>query len=476
VSSVLVLLAALPSGAEPILVPSSLPASSELSLEEVLSAADQWHPWILGANADRSAADAEALAARGGFDPVVKARGALIPDRWGPYPQVRLDTVAEGVIPETGVTVFGGYRLGQPLSTTGIQPYYRERETYPAGELRAGVVAPLARNLLVDRRRTTVARSELGKDGAGFSVEQQRVELSRLAATRYWEWVAAGARRRVAEELLEIAVKRDAQLSTRVQAGDAPAIDRQDNERAIAQRRAFVAQTQRGVEQAALELSLFLRDDRGQPVVPRPGQLPAKVERRAEQPRDESLEEALARRPDVARLTIQRRQQTLEVDLARNQLWPTLDLGLTFSQDVGTNPGTADPKLGTPEVELSALLEVPLLYRQPLGRLRAAEAALAKVEATLQLARERVSQELSDARSASAAAQARIAFSAQEVGVALALEKGERTKFELGDSTLLFVNLREQQTAEARLREIDALLDAQRAHAQLRAALGLRGS
>lgn len=471
------MLAALPSAAEPTLVPSAMPAAPELSLEDVLTAADRSHPWIIGATADLSAADAEALAARGGFDPVVKARGALTPDRWGPYPQVRVDTVAEGVIPETGVTIFGGYRLGQPLSSTGIQSYYRERETYPAGELRAGVVAPVARNLLVDRRRTTVARNELGQEGATFGLEQQRVELARLAAVRYWEWVAAGARRRVAEELLEIAVKRDAQLSTRVQSGDAPAIDRQDNERAIAQRRAFVAQTQRGVEQAALELSLFLRDERGQPIVPKVAQLPATVAvRHAEKVGEASMDEALARRPDLARLATQRRQQELEVQLARNQLWPTLDLGLTFSQDLGKNAGSADPKLGIPEVELSAVLEVPLLYRQPLGRLRAAEAALAKLDATLQLARDRVRQEVADAHSAIAAAQARIGFTAQEVGVAVALEKGERTKFELGDSTLLFVNLREQQTAEARLREIDALLDAQRAHAQLRAALGLRGS
>lgn len=444
-----------------------------LGLEDVLAAADRAYPSLIAAGADVSAADAEALAAAGGFDPLFRARGFLTPNPLGPYPQLRIDTMAEGAIPGTPVNVFGGYRIGQPLSSTGIQSYYRERETYPAGEVRLGVSAPvLLRNFWIDRRRATITRTELGQESARQGQALQRLEVARLAAFRYWDWVAAGMRRQVARDLLRIAQDRDRQLSVRVKTGDVPFFDQQDNLRAVAQRESLFVQTQRGVEQTSFELALFLRDDSGAPVQPTDGRMPGRIpDPDPSYGNDASLDEALARRPDVQRLLLQQRQQQVELSLQKNQLLPGLDVGVVYSQDLGRDPGTADVKLGIAEVEFSAMLEVPILYRAPLGRVRSAEAGLARLDAQLQLARDRVAADVKDARSALSAARERVKFTRQEVDVAMKLEAGERQRFELGDSNLLFVNIRETQTAEARLREIDALLDYQRAVASFRAAV-----
>lgn len=447
-------------------------AGDTLTLDELLEAAQRAYPSLISARADVTAAEAETLSAAGAFDPSFKARGFLTPDQLGPYPQIRVDTAIEGVIPGTGLTAFGGYRIGQPLSSVGIEPYYRERETYPAGEFRAGVVAPVLRNLLIDRRRATLSRAELGQDGAKQAEAQAQLEIARAAAFRYWDWVAAGRRRQVAADLLRIARERDRQLSVRVKTGDVPFFDQQDNLRAVAQREALVVQTQRGVEQASFELALFLRDANGAPTQPSEARMPARLpEPDADFGNDASLDEALSRRPDVQRLLVQQRQQQIELALQKNQLWPALDVGLVFSQDLGMNAGTADPKLGKPELEFSAVLDVPLLYRAPIGRIRSVEAGLAKLEAQLRLARDRVAADVKDARSALDAARERVKFTRQEVEVAGKLEAGERQKFELGDSNLLFVNLRETQSAEAKLREIDALLDYHRAVASFRAAV-----
>ena len=76
-----------------------------------------------------------------------------------------------------------------------------------------------------------------------------------------------------------------------------------------------------------------------------------------------------------------------------------------------------------------------------------------------------------DAGSAIVGSHARIDAARQEVRLARDLERLERTRFELGDSTLFFVNLREQATAEAALREIDALADYHKAMAAYEAAI-----
>lgn len=450
-----------------------------LALSQVLSSSDRAFPSVAAAITDVVAADAEALAAQGGFDPSLRGRAFLTPQGLGSYPQFRSDLTVDVPIPGTGVNAFAGYRFGAPLGNdkngnpNQIQSYYQERLTFLLGEVRAGVSVPVLRNLWIDRRRATIQRAELGQEAARQAEALQRIEIARLAAFRYWDWVAAGMRREVARDLLRIARDRDRQLATRVRTGDVPLFDQQDNLRAVAQRESLVVQAQRQVEQTRFELSLYWRNGDGQPQQPEDQLLPRGIPDPDPTFGDGALiDEALSRRPDVRRLAIQQQQQRVEVSLQKNQLFPAIDLGAIVTQDLGP-AGTADPKLSNVEVEFGAVIDVPILYRLPRGRIQVAEAQLARIEAQLQLLRDRVGVDVKDALSALAAARERVKFTRQEVDVATKLEAGERQKFELGDSNLLFVNIRETQTAEARLREIDALTDYHRAVASFRAAMAL---
>ncbi len=436
-----------------------------LSLDVVIDSTLETYPVLLAARADVEAADGDRLAAAGAFDPQWRTRAWNVPI--GSYPQTRVDTIIEAPTPLWGTSFFGGYRFGSGK----IQSYYGERETWSLGELRAGAVVPLIRNGPIDRRRATEARAVLAQSIAGLSRQQQELELVRLATNRYWEWVAAGTRRAVARALFDIARERDAQLATRAGVGDVAEFDRQDNKRALVQREALLVQAQRGVEQAALELSLFLRDGEGNPRMPIDDELPRLPDSLLTP--DVDLDAALARRPDVARLLDQKRAAEVELRFQQNQLLPSLDVGIAVSGDLGTRSAESyTPTQGT-ELEINAVLEVPLLFRAPVGRIQASRAALSKIDTQLRLARDRVSVEVRDGQSALKAALERVTLARQEVEVSLQLERGERKRFELGDGSLLFVNLREQTTVEARLREVDALLDGQRALASMRAALAL---
>ena len=436
-----------------------------LSLDVVIDSTLETYPVLLAARADVEAADGDRLAAAGAFDPQWRTRAWNVPI--GSYPQTRVDTIIEAPTPLWGTSFFGGYRFGSGK----IQSYYGERETWSLGELRAGAVVPLIRNGPIDRRRATEARAVLAQSIAGLSRQQQELELVRLATNRYWEWVAAGTRRAVARALFDIARERDAQLATRAGVGDVAEFDRQDNKRALVQREALLVQAQRGVEQAALELSLFLRDGEGNPRMPIDDELPRLPDSLLTP--DVDLDAAMARRPDVARLLDQKRAAEVELRFQQNQLLPSLDVGIAVSGDLGTRSAESyTPTQGT-ELEINAVLEVPLLFRAPVGRIQASRAALSKIDTQLRLARDRVSVEVRDGQSALKAALERVTLARQEVEVSLQLERGERKRFELGDGSLLFVNLREQTTVEARLREVDALLDGQRALASMRAALAL---
>jgi cobalt-zinc-cadmium efflux system outer membrane protein len=441
-------------------------AAGPLSLGEVLAAADLAFPSLLAARADVDDADGERLTAAGGFDPTWRTRAVGVPVSG--YPQVRVDSVVEAPTPLWGASFFAGYRWGGGT----IQDYYAARETWTAGEVRAGASVPLVRNGPIDKRRAALAKAELGQRFAGLSLEQARLEVARLAAVRYWDWVAAGRKREVARGLLQLAKDRDAQLGTRARVGEVAVFDQQDNLRALVQREALLVQSQRAVENAAFELSLYLRGGDGEPVLPDDARMPSALP----SPEPSMLERAdvgaaLARRPDVQRLETKRQQLDVELRLQRNQLLPGLDVGMAVSKDLGGPPRAEASKLGPVELEVNAVLDVPLLYRAPLGRVQSARAELSKLDAQLRLARDRVAVDVRDATSALGAALERARLAQREVQVAELLERGERTRFTLGDSTLLFVNLREQTTAEARLREVDALSDSQKAAAALRLAL-----
>ena len=342
------------------------------------------------------------------------------------------------------------------------------------GELRAGGNVPLWRNRSIDRRRASRSRAELGVELANLTVAQQRIELRRAATVRYWAWVAAGRRLSFAERLLKIAVDRDAGLAGHVSAGNAADIDRIDNERAIAQRTSQVASSRRALEQAAIELSLLLRDQAGVPVVPTAAQLPATLlEGQPSLPSsaNDDIDVAVRQRPEARRLNVQAIQQRIERQWADDQRAPGLDFQLMVAKDFGSAID-GRPDLSKPVVEAMVLLEIPLQTRLMQGRAAQARAMQTRMELQASFATERIKADVADAQSALRAAVERIAAAGLELKAALALEAGERSRFDLGYSTLLIVNIREQQTAEAQLRQIDALFDYRRAMADLSAARG----
>ncbi len=106
------------------------------------------------------------------------------------------------------------------------------------------------------------------------------------------------------------------------------------------------------------------------------------------------------------------------------------------------------------------------------GKLGRAEAERARIDAELRWMTDVVAVELHDAHSALVSAHARVGLAREQLQVAHALEQAERRRFELGDSTLSFVNLREQAAADAATQELEALTDYHRAFVDLRVAAG----
>jgi len=445
--------------------------ASPLMLPDVMESIRRAYPLIVAALADRRSAEGELQAARGGFDPMLRVRGDAAP--FGNYQYGRFELAIEQPTPLWGASAFAGYRV-----SVGDFPVYDGKQvTNQYGELRAGVAVPLLRNGPIDRRRASLRRAESSLGVADAAVGEARLQALRGGGMRYIDWVGAGLRRQIAQSLLDLARTRDEALLTRVQRGDIPVIERVDNQRALWQRQGLLVAAQRSIEQNALELSLFVRDERGEPVVVSDGRLPSQLptpERRdfgnPEQVRaDQKV--AQEQRPELRRLAQQQKQLTVDRDLARNQLWPSADLSANVSQDFGP-PGYPRDKT---VLDLSLSVDIPTLNRAARGRLQQAEAALSRFMAQQRLLTDRINTEVADIHSQLSQAVRRVELAERELELAKQVEAAERTKFELGDSTLLNVNLREQATFDAALRRIDSLVEYHRAKIAYQTILGSEG-
>lgn len=434
-----------------------------LTLNDVLRSVEQRFPLILAAQQDRIAAEGERLAAAGGFDPSWRTSGVATPI--GGYPSGRFDTVVEQPLPIWGSSVFAGYRLG-----LGDFPVYDGKlATNQYGEVRAGARINLLRDGPIDRRRAGIQRAEIGVDVAARSVDQQRLDAMRLASFRYWDWVSAGRKVALAREWLELARARDTGLARRVETGDLAEMERQDNQRAILQRTAHVVAAQRALEQAAIELSMYVRGESGAIVLPRASQMPAKIpEPTASDPvrLAEAERMAIERRPELARLELQRQQAEVEQRLATNQQRPAIDVVIMGAKDLG--PG--DPKQDKPMLEAGVMVDIPLLNRTATGRAQAAAAQVARIDTQTRLLRDRVVADVRDAVSALTAANERIRATRAEVDMAQLLATQEAKRLELGEGNVLLVNLREQAALDASIRLVDAVIDWHKAMAAYRAA------
>lgn len=447
--------------------PTNPPPVGTLTLEEVLNQVEVNHPKLRGAQAERELAAAKRLEKQGAFDPVINFGSGLLQynstsRRGSPLRANTNDTEVE-FLTRSGIKVFAGSRFNygtikSPLSSTG--------ET---GEYYIGVKVPLMRNFRINEKSAAERQAFLGEPLADEQVKLTRLDLQLKAATSYWDWVAAKQKLDVARNILELAKIRAEAVKSRVAAGDLPPIDAIEADQEVQRRLGGVTKAERDLQKAAFKLSLYLWEPNGMPgPTPVAVNAPVNFARPAIFTDDRVLDAqrlALQRRPELRQLTINQDISQIDLELGRNQRRPAVDLGFSPGRDTGFG-GIGN----TLKAELS--ISLPLRQRTADGRIQAAQAKLQKLDLDLLNQRQTIVVEVNDAFNAINTTYERFVAAEAEVQLARQLEVGERTRFNLGDSTLFLVNQRERATAEAENKLIEIRAEYEQAVAAFRAASG----
>jgi outer membrane protein TolC len=441
--------------------------SIPLSLEELHSMIDRTHPLLRGAGAEKTIARGKMLKALGAFDPTLVNETEL--ERFirssdpsqGTQTVGYNDTLIEALHP-------WGFR-GAAGIRQGIGDARIPDLSFGDGNQQAvlGGFLPLLRGLMINPERAELQRSELAGPRAEIKIAQTRQDLFLAAAHQFWEWVAAVKLLDVQERALVVAEDRYKQVEERAKAGASAAIDVTEAGQEVHRRRGVAIAARRMVEQEQFKLSMFLWE-KGSPATPPRDRVPEfPAEGRAPTLEEVTAHklEAMKERPEVKELEVEARINNIDLALAKNNLLPSLDLEAA--------PARAPEKfvLGL-GYRFAVELKFPLPQRRGRGEVLQAQGQAERLVMAQQFRENQVAVDVDNALSAIERAKERIEEAVQALRLVEIVEEGERYRFSVGMSSVLFVNLRERNTIDSEYQVIRAKAEYYKALALYQWAIG----
>jgi outer membrane protein TolC len=444
-------------------------AAIPLTLEEVLGWVDRSHPLLQGAGTEKVVARGKLMRALGAFEPNLVndtevERFISSSDPTGRTQTGGFNDTFVDMRTPSGVKAMAGFRqaIGSakiPDLTLGDQQ-----------QVLIGGTVPLLRGLIVNAESAELQRSELADPRADIQIAQSRQDLFLGAAMQFWDWVAAWKVVDVQRRAVKVADDRYKQVEQRAKAGAVAPLDVVEANQEVQRRKEVLIAATRMVEQEQYKLSMFLWE-RGEAVVPDGSRVPD-FPKQTDVPSYEMVQidkaTAKAVRPEVRAIDIEAKINNIDLQLAKNNLLPSLDAEAAPSR--------------TPEKFVLGLgykfgleFRMPFYQRRAKGEVLEAQGKADRLVLTQRFREQQVMVDVDNAVSAIERTRERIAASFQSLQLARTLEDGERFRFGMGATSVLFVNLRERNTVDSESQWIRAQAEYQKALALYQWATGAWG-
>ena len=380
---------------------------------------------------------------------------------------------------------FENQRQESSTSIALLSPQYTTALTLSAQQ-------PLLKNR---GRQVTEGPLRIARAGAAVKTEEWKAKVMDTVAaaqSAFLSFFAASREVEVRKAALDLADRLMVQTDARIGAGAAAPMDRLPAEAAAAARREELIRSEAAAQSAADDLKniLGLRSsgEWEELLVPVPlhaDLLPPGA--------DETVEEALRRRPEVAAQTERRKQAEIQEAVARNRTLPSLDL--TVSGGLSGLAGSPNPNplfpvsstefTGNYRDSLDQMFsgnyynwfvglksEIPWRFEREKAEWARSRSALEEQRLLEEGLFLRIRAEVRKARRDLESALERIAAARVSAAAASKKLEAEEQKLALGRSTTVEVLRFQQDQSEARLAEIRALADAHAARTRLRRAAG----
>ena len=332
--------------------------------------------------------------------------------------------------------------------------------TPSAGLWVAGVSVPVLQGLLIDRQRAALRDAKIYREAT--KAEQRKIinDLLLQAGNLYWEWAAINNQLEVYAEAIRFSEDRLAGLKRSFMLGDRPAIDTVETLIQLQNFSYSYNQTQSLLVQKNYELSVFLWDDKNNPMV---------IQENLKAPdfqsqifnaflTKDSLKAALdtfARgHPELQLYGYKLQQLEVEKKFKLEKLKPKLNLRYNLLSAPGGNQPNAN--FNTNNYKWGAEFGMPLFLRNERADLKLTRIKILETEYSNQLKQKEIASKINAGFRKCEFLQEQIELMKKTVDNYKRMLNAEKRNFDAGESSVFLVNSRELALVQAELKLIDS--------------------
>jgi outer membrane protein TolC len=417
-----------------------------LSPEQYLALVRQFHPVAKQANILVQGAEAELLASRGMFDPSVYFNSE----------QKTFDGKSYYNYTNTSLKIPTWFGIEVMAGLENNRGDFANEELTLGKSSYAGLSVPLAKNLLMDRRRAGLAQAKLM---VSLSVANQQLMLNDLinnAIAGYWNWVKEYQVYKVLSNAVDINEKRYNLIRITVEQGDRAGVDSTEALTQLLTFKSLQNEAYMHFLAAGFELSNFLWTEEEQPfVMPSFIVPPANIETinpysMPYQPLNDLIAVANSSHPKLQGFQYKLDALEIERKLKFQSLLPTVNVkynaladGYQFWKGWNATSLENNYKFGVD-------VGIPLFLRQGRGDYKSAKLKIESTTLDQDMTRLAIENKVRQYYNEMVNLLIQLRLQEQALQAYQKVFEVEQMKFEIGESTLFLLNVRENKVLEAK--------------------------
>ena len=416
---------------------------TRFSAEQLIELVKKNHPIAKQADLIVEKAKAEVLAARGNFDPQLRnetGQKSFGTDMYYYYNRPKLEIPTWGGVEITAGTSYLSGAKTDPEDTRGSSHFW-------------GISVPLAKDLLMDKRRAMLRTAQIYRQASEFERAALLNDILLEALRVYWNWSQQYQVCRILEDALVINRQRVEWVKTGFRLGDRAAIDTVEAITQLQQIELQSNQAQMEFQNHRFELSSFLWDDNQGPLALDSNLIPANETvslERLNDPLSSLLELSALQHPELMQFPFKLKALEVEKKWKFQELLP--EARFQYNQlGKGYNILGADsgPLFGN-NFQYGLSLGIPL--RLSKGRAEYRKAKLKILETRFQQNNQQVmiAMKIRAIHNEWQTLRRQVDLQQQSLNNFLALQRAEESRLRNGESSLFLVNARENKSLEAK--------------------------
>lgn len=425
-----------------------------LSPQQVMEIVKQFHPVAKQADIVIEKAKADVTIAKGMFDPVLKNETVQKTFDGTDYylynrPELSIPTWF-GVEISTGLEKLSGSRTS-PEETLGETSYF-------------GISIPLAKNLLMDKRRAALQSAKIYRTASEAEKRNMLNNLLLDAMKSYWNWTLQFQTYKILTDAVAVNEKRVQFVRTAFQLGDRPAIDTTE---AVAQLQNFElmqSQAWLNFQNAGLDLSVYLWTAETKPydipesIIPNADLQTVNLNAAIIPDLNNLLSVARINHPELMLFKFEIDVLGIEKKLKFQELLPVVNFRYNQLGKGYNVLKTATGPLFENNFQYGLSLGIPLRLSEGRGEYRKAKLKISETQLQQSQKQLQIENKVKSYYNELITLKSQIGLQEKAYKNYFALQRGEEIRFQAGESSLFLINARENKTLEAmqKLQELKA--------------------